>query len=214
MTQDTLSPSEKQPSTALPTASDTSSAQSSEQFIDQLINDQLNVSDSQDGLSSAAEVEISTEKFPARERRIQASVFIPQPVDKVWSILTDYEHLSDFIPSLSSSKLLQNSEGLIRLEQIGTQCFLKVKFCARVVLDMTENFPHEIGFSMQEGDFKMFKGAWQLTPSEDQQGTFLSYNLDVKPPLAMPVKLIEHHLKHNLTANLQAIHHRALQLAT
>lgn len=162
---------------------------------------------------AAACVEISTEKRPARERRILASVIIPQPVEKVWEVITDYERLSDFIPSLTSSKLIPNSDGRIRLEQIGAQCFLKVKFCARVVLDMTENFPHEVGFSMREGDFNQFEGSWQLEPTE-QGVTRLSYDLFVKPPRAMPVKLIEHHIRNNLTTNLLAIHKRSLELAS
>ncbi|MEL7050322.1 MAG: SRPBCC family protein [Cyanobacteria bacterium J06588_5] len=163
--------------------------------------------------AEAAVVKISTEKRPARERRILASVTIPQPVEQVWQVITDYEKLSDFIPSLTSSKLISNSEGRIRLEQIGAQCFLKIKFCARVVLDMTENFPNKVSFCMKEGDFKQFEGAWYLEPTEDQGATVLSYDLLVKPPLAMPAALIEKHLCHNLTHNLLAVHQRTLELA-
>ncbi|MEL6814151.1 MAG: SRPBCC family protein [Cyanobacteria bacterium J06598_3] len=158
-------------------------------------------------------VEISTEKRPARERRILASVTIPQPIDKVWDIITDYEKLSDFVPNLTSSKLLPNSEGRIRLEQIGAQCFLKFKFCARVVLDMTETFPNEVSFAMKEGDFKHFVGAWKLQPTADASSTRLSYDLIVKPPLAMPATLIEHHICHNMTANMLAIRQRAIEIA-
>lgn len=161
----------------------------------------------------AATVEISTEKRPSRERRILASVTIPRPVEQVWQVITDYEHLADFIPSLTSSKLISNNEGRIRLEQIGAQCFLRIKFCARVVLDMTENFPSKVSFCMKEGDFKQFEGAWYLEPSEDENKTKLSYDLLVKPPLAMPAALIERHLCHNLTHNLLAVHQRTLELA-
>ncbi|MEO1623089.1 MAG: SRPBCC family protein [Cyanobacteria bacterium J06632_3] len=164
--------------------------------------------------STAANVTISTEKRPARERRIMASVEIPQPVDEVWNVITDYDHLADFIPSLTKSKVLDQSDGRIRLEQIGAQCFLKIKFCARVVLEMTESFPHKVGFSMQEGDFKQFEGAWHLQSLEDKQATLLSYDLFVKPPKAMPATLIERHIRHNLTTNLLAIHQRTLALAT
>ncbi|MGB3787819.1 MAG: SRPBCC family protein [Phormidesmis sp.] len=162
--------------------------------------------------STSAVVNISTEKRPARERRILASVIIPQPIEKVWQVITDYEKLSEFIPSLTSSKLIPNSEGCTRLEQIGAQCFLKVKFCARVVLDMTESFPHEVGFLMKEGDFKRFEGAWKLEPTD--QGTKLSYDLLVKAPAAMPAPLIERHLRNNLISNLLAIHQRTLDVAT
>ncbi|MGC1309160.1 MAG: SRPBCC family protein [Phormidesmis sp.] len=163
--------------------------------------------------AASAYVEIVTEKRPARERRILASVIIPQPVEQVWQVITDYEHLSDFVPSLTSSKLLPSAEGRIRLEQIGAQCFLKFKFCARVVLEMTENFPYELSFAMNEGDFKQFAGAWKLQPSADAQSTHLSYDLFVKPPLAMPIALIERHLCNNLTDNLLAIRQRALEIA-
>ncbi|MGD1898756.1 MAG: SRPBCC family protein [Phormidesmis sp.] len=164
--------------------------------------------------SDAATVNISTEKQTSRERLIQASVVIPQPIEQVWQVITDYERLADFIPSLTSSKLVKNSEGRIRLEQVGAQCFLKIKFCARVVLDMTENFPNKVSFCMKEGDFKQFEGAWYLEPATDNHGTLLSYSLRVKPPLAMPATLIERHLCHNLTQNLMAIHKRTLELAT
>lgn len=167
-----------------------------------------------DIMANADSVRITTEKRREKGRRILASVTIPQPVERVWQVITDYEHLADFIPSMTSSKLLPNSEGRIRLEQVGTQCFLKVKFCARVVLDMTEKFPHELGFAMQDGDFKTFEGCWKLQPSDDAQSTYLSYDLSVKPPRAMPAGLIEHHLCRNLTLNLLAIRQRALEPAT
>ncbi|MBE9064435.1 SRPBCC family protein [cf. Phormidesmis sp. LEGE 11477] len=161
--------------------------------------------------STSAVVNISTEKRPAKERRILASVVIPQPVEKVWQVITDYERLADFIPSLTTSKLIPNSEGCTRLEQVGTQCFLRVKFCARVVLDMRENFPHEVGFLMKEGDFKRFEGVWRLEPTD--AGTKLSYDLLVKPPAAMPAPLIERHLRNNLITNLLAIHQRTFEVA-
>ncbi len=158
-------------------------------------------------------VEISTEKRPTKERRILATVNIPQPIEQVWQVITDYEHLADFVPNLTSSKQLPAPAGRIMLEQIGSQCFLKFKFCARVVLNMTENFPHELGFTMEEGDFRQFEGAWKLQSSDDAQSTQLSYDLSVKPPRAMPAALIEHHICHNLTLNLLAIRQRALELA-
>ncbi len=161
----------------------------------------------------ADDVSISTEKRSARERRISASIVIPQPIEQVWQVITDYEHLADFIPSLTSSKRINNAEGRIRIEQIGAQCFLKVKFCARVVLDMTESFPNKLSFCMKEGDFKQFEGAWYLQPSGDPASTLLSYDLLVKPPLAMPLAIIERHLCHNLTHNLIAVRQRTLELA-
>lgn len=166
-------------------------------------------------LSSAMcqQVSVKTEKLTSRQRQIVATVAIPRSLEQVWQILTDYEKLSDFVPNLTSSRLLSRPDGGIRLEQIGAQCFLNFKFCARVILDMTEVFPQEIGFSMVEGDFKKFIGRWKLQPAllDEEDATVLSYELVVQPPLAMPVQLIEHHICNNLTQNLLAICDRATE---
>ncbi|ASC69578.1 hypothetical protein XM38_005050 [Halomicronema hongdechloris C2206] len=157
-------------------------------------------------------VEISTEQGQGRQRRILASVEIPRPVEQVWHVLTDYEHLADFIPNLARSRQLPHPHGGIRLEQLGTQCFLSIKFCARVVLDMRELFPQELRFSMVEGDFKEFWGAWRLHPlsQADGTGTRLDYELMVLPLATMPIPLIEQHLCRNLRQNLLAICDRTL----
>ncbi|NEQ54562.1 MAG: cyclase [Leptolyngbya sp. SIO3F4] len=165
-------------------------------------------------LSDCRHVRIQTEKLAPRQRKILASVAIPCSLDQVWKVLTDYERLADFVPNLTTSRLMSHPDGGIRLEQIGAQCFLNFKFCARVILDMTEVFPKEIGFSMVEGDFKKFMGKWSLHPANigmESAATLLSYELLVQPPLAMPVQLIEHHICHNLTQNLLAICDRTTQ---
>ncbi|MEO1400719.1 MAG: SRPBCC family protein [Cyanobacteria bacterium J06635_1] len=164
------------------------------------------------GSAQAGTVQISTEKLQSRQRRIMATVAIPQTLEQVWQILTDYDRLAEFIPNLTLSRRVDHPEGGIRLEQVGAQCFLNVKFCARVILDMHEKFPGELGFSMVEGDFKQFMGTWRLQPAEigSQLGTLLSYELIVQPPLAMPIALIERHICHNLTQNLTAIRQYAM----
>ncbi|NJL47619.1 MAG: cyclase [Leptolyngbyaceae cyanobacterium SM2_5_2] len=165
-------------------------------------------------LDFGGSVTIQTEKLQAQQRRILAFTDIPFTAEQVWQVLTDYDNLSSFIPNLSHSQRLSHPQGGIRLEQIGSQCFLNVKFCARVVLDMVETFPKELQFSMVEGDFRQFEGRWQLEPLVNSQGqlTRLSYDLLVRPPKAMPAALIERHIRHDLSHNLRAIGDRTTQL--
>ncbi|MBD3881655.1 SRPBCC family protein [Phormidium tenue FACHB-886] len=158
-------------------------------------------------LASASGVEVQTDRAEGRQRQISAKICIPYSNDQVWQILTDYDHLADFIPNLAKSRRISHPNNGIRIEQIGTQSLLKLKFCARVVLDMVERFPHRLDFEMVEGDFKKFSGSWLLQPIED--GTELSYVVSVLPPLAMPVGMIEKRLKGGLVLNLSAIRSRA-----
>ncbi len=159
-------------------------------------------------------VTVQIEKIAERQRQISASIQIPQPVEKTWRVLTDYEALADFIPNLAKSRLLNHPDGGIRLEQIGSQRLLNFNFCARVVLDLEEYFLKEINFRMIEGDFKGFSGSWCLKPYAfgDLMGTDLCYTIQVWPKLTMPLKIIEPRLTNDMQTNLLAIHQRVVHL--
>lgn len=164
--------------------------------------------------SGTADVTVHTEKIAGQQRRILAFTDIPATADQVWQVLTDYDNLASFIPNLACSKRLSHPEGGIRLEQMGSQCFLNIKFCARVVLDMVEAFPRELRFSMVEGDFRQFEGRWTLEPVAEAQDNIvrLGYDLMIRPPRAMPVALIERHICNDLSRNLRAISDRTALL--
>ncbi|WP_445636774.1 Cyclase [Nostoc sp. DSM 114161] len=170
---------------------------------------------SADALALLAKVEVQIEKLAQRQRQISAKVQIPQPVEQIWKVLTDYEALADFIPNLAKSRLIEHPDGGIRLEQVGSQRFLNFNFCARVVLDLEEYFPKEINFRMVEGDFKGFSGSWCLEPYslDEHIGTNLCYTIQVWPKLTMPVSIIENRLSKDLRLNLMAIYQRVEELA-
>ena len=172
-----------------------------------------NITIDADGLP---DVVVKVEKIAERQRKISAKIQIPQPVERIWKVLTDYEALSEFIPNLAKSCLLEHPQGGIRLEQIGSQRLLKFNFSARVVLDLEECFPQEINFSMVEGDFKGFSGSWCLEPYSqgEDQGTTVCYTIQVWPKLTMPITIIERRLSNDLRVNLLAIHQRVEQLTT
>jgi ribosome-associated toxin RatA of RatAB toxin-antitoxin module len=160
-------------------------------------------------------VEVQIEKITERQRQITAKLQIPHPVEKVWKVLTNYEALPDFVPNLAKSRLLEHPTGGIRLEQVGSQRFLRLNFCARVVLDIEEYFPKEINFSMVEGDFKEFSGSWQLQPCSlgKDGGTYLCYSVKVWPKVTMPVGVIERRLSQDMQTNLLAISQRLEKLS-
>ncbi|WP_017315079.1 SRPBCC family protein [Mastigocladopsis repens] len=157
-------------------------------------------------------VEVQIEKIAERQRQITAKLQIPQPVEQVWKVLTDYEALADFVPSLAKSRLVKHPQGGIRLEQVGSGRFLRFNFCARVVLDLEEKFLKEINFRMVEGDFKDFSGSWLLEPCslDNIVGTALCYTVKVLPKRTMPVGMIERRLSNDMRLNLLAVRKRAL----
>ena len=203
------------PDAASPKMAIASSDQANDGLLDNMALETESVQSTDVILSEEDEaraVEVRTEKLEGRQRQITATINIPHSIENVWSILTDYERLAEFIPSLKKSRQIDHPNNGIRLEQIGSESLLKLKFCARVVLDMFESFPHRLGFEMVEGDFKQFGGEWQLQPLPDNRGTELTYTLQVLPSRLMPVGMIERRLGQGLQVNLVSIKRRADEL--
>ncbi|CAA7013069.1 unnamed protein product [Microthlaspi erraticum] len=159
-------------------------------------------------------------------RRIRSKIGMESSLDTVWSVLTDYEKLSDFIPSLVVSELVEKEGNRARLFQVGQQNLaLGLKFNAKAVLDCFEKeleiLPNgrrrEIDFKMVEGDFQLFEGKWSieqldkgiqgedLDPQFKDFRTTLAYTVDVKPKMWLPVRLVEGRLCSEIKTNLLSI---------
>jgi ribosome-associated toxin RatA of RatAB toxin-antitoxin module len=165
-------------------------------------------------LADIEDVTLKTENLEGRQRRLTACIDIPDSIEQVWQVLSDYEALAEFIPNLAKSNLIEHPNEGIRLEQVGNQRFLRLNFSARVVLDIEETFPHTIKFQMVEGDFKSFAGSWNLEPinTTESPQTHLCYILEVTPKRTMPVGLIENRIRKNLPINLLAIRQRVAEI--
>ncbi|XP_065874877.1 uncharacterized protein [Euphorbia lathyris] len=149
-----------------------------------------------------------------RERRIKAQITVYADIQSLWSALTDYERLADFIPNLvCSGRIPCPHPGRIWLEQRGFQRALYWHIEARVVLDLQE-FPisannHELHFSMVDGDFKKFEGKWSLISGTRPGTTILAYDLSVIPRFNFPTIFLERIIRSDLPVNLQAVACRA-----
>ncbi|XP_027367536.1 uncharacterized protein LOC113873569 isoform X1 [Abrus precatorius] len=173
-------------------------------------------------------VYIEVMKLEKNSCRIQSRISIEAPLASIWTILTDYERLADFIPGLAVSQLLQKGDNFARLLQIGQQNLaFGIKFNAKGIVDCFEKeletlpsgMKREIEFKMIEGDFQLFEGKWSILQQfnsgsceESQVGevsTTLSYIVDVKPKLWLPVRLIEGRLCNEIKMNLASIRDEA-----
>ncbi|KAJ0972011.1 hypothetical protein J5N97_019970 [Dioscorea zingiberensis] len=149
-----------------------------------------------------------------RERRIKACILVDTDVESVWSVLTDYERLADFVPNLIySGRIPCPHSGRIWLEQRGQQRALYWHIEARVVLDLQElpdlNDGRELYFAMVDGDFKKFEGKWSVKAGPRALTAILSYEVNVIPTFNFPAIFIERIIRSDLPVNLQAIACRA-----
>ncbi|KAJ4876643.1 Polyketide cyclase / dehydrase and lipid transport protein [Raphanus sativus] len=173
---------------------------------------------------------ISVEKLEKSSRRIRSKIGMEASLDSVWSVLTDYEKLSEFIPGLVVSELVEKEGNRVRLFQMGQQNLaLGLKFNAKAVLDCFEKeleiLPHgrrrEIDFKMVEGDFQLFEGKWSIEQLDKGEAldlqfkdfpTTLAYTVDVKPKMWLPVRLVEGRLCNEIKTNLLSVRDAAQKL--
>ena len=149
-------------------------------------------------------IEQIMERLPHGVRRLAAQLRTPLGIEELWAVLTDYENLSSFIPNLSSSQLVHREGHTVRLQQVGSQQLLGLRFSAQVQLELTEFRPEGLlSFKMVKGDFRRFEGAWRV--NELEVGCSLVYELTVQGCIGMPIALIEERLRDDLSSNLQAV---------
>ena len=156
-------------------------------------------------------IEQTMERLPNGTRRLAALLRTPIPINSIWSVLTDYDQLSDHIPNLVSSKVIARDGNRIHLKQVGAQKLMGLKFSAQVQLELVENRDLGLlGFHLLKGDFRRFEGLWKMQELNDRSGTCLLYELTVQGCLGMPVALIEQRLREDLKTNLLAVEGAAL----
>ena len=150
------------------------------------------------------------ERLPGGTRRLAVQLKSSIPAELFWDVLTDYAHLADFIPNLSSSELVMRDGETVRLQQVGSQQLLGMRFSAQVLLELREFKPDGTRrFQMLKGDFRRFEGSWQVRALSE--GASLLYELTVQGCLGMPIGLIEERLRDDLSSNIFAVEREALR---
>ncbi|CAI7829439.1 unnamed protein product [Closterium sp. NIES-53] len=117
----------------------------------------------------------SVEVLGSNSRRVSAHVVVPASADVVWGVLTDYERLADFIPSLATNQMLQRRSNGARLLQVGEQdVAMGIKFRAKVVVDVEEGeeerLPRDLPRSFSSTDCSSSSSSSSSSGEESDAG--------------------------------------------
>ncbi|KAG0463103.1 hypothetical protein HPP92_021579 [Vanilla planifolia] len=167
--------------------------------------------------------EIEVQKVGSKNRRrIRSCIRVDAELDTVWRVLTDYEGLASFIPSLAVSKLLEKGQNSARLYQVIVT--RSSGLLERDVELLSFGRRREIEFKMIDGDFKVFEGRWSIEQTDDEApialefqrkkaiNTMLSYVVEVEPKLWIPVRLLEGRLCMEVKNNLKCVRDEAQRI--
>lgn len=108
-----------------------------------------------------------------------------------WAVLSDYDHLAQFIPDMKSSRVVSRDGHKLRVEQTGEVGFIFYKQPVTVTLEVDEEPPRRITARGVEGNVKGLESYYELHASGpevrlDYAGRF-DPDFAIPPLIGMPV---------------------------
>lgn len=143
-------------------------------------------------------------------RFVQGEIHIQAPQKVVWEVLTDYNNLADFMPHMEKSRLLSSdADGWLRLEQVSSRRILLFKKRIRVLLRVFEHPPDRVSFSLIDGDFRTYNGAWDVDPIDGRLR--LRLTLRLSPAFFAPGFILDRLARSTAEKSLEAVRDEALR---
>lgn len=123
----------------------------------------------------------------------------------VWRILADYQHLADFVPDLKSSRVLSRKGSKLIVEQLGVARFLVFTQRIRLVVQVQEQPPERIDISLIEGDMKVYRASWVVSPVAGAAGSRVVYTSSMEPDFYVPEMIGESLIKKDIARMMTAV---------
>lgn len=115
---------------------------------------------------------------------IDAVMHVPTPPALVWAVLTDFAHMTRFVPNLTDSEIVERSGSTLKVRQKGVARFGPFSTAFESIRLITLNAPHEIRSQNIGGNLKHMEST--MTLAAEGSGTRLSYHADVVPAFWFP----------------------------
>jgi len=134
---------------------------------------------------------------------IHASADFEGTIAGAWQVLTDYDHLADFIPNMRMSRVIARTQRGISLEQKGEARLLLFSYPIEVTLAVTETPYSKVVSRAVAGNFKEMSGTYTL---ESQDGRVrLHYTGRMMPDFYVPPLIGTWVLRRNVEVTFGAL---------
>jgi ribosome-associated toxin RatA of RatAB toxin-antitoxin module len=117
---------------------------------------------------------------------VRAYALIEASLSVIWTTLTDYERLPEFIPGLRRSKVTGRRGGTVTVEQSGEARFLIFTFPIDVTLEAVEKPPSSIQVRAIAGNLRHFVGGYKVEPDTSGAGMVLRWEGTIIPDVSLP----------------------------
>jgi len=122
-----------------------------------------------------------------RERsvlQVRSTILAAAPAETCYAVLSDFDHLSEFVPDMTASHVVSAPGEPIRLHQVGIASAGFFKVTIDVTFDVKENPPRRLEFERVAGNMDQMRGSWNVTG--DDGHCEMRYDADLEPAFWVP----------------------------
>ena len=117
---------------------------------------------------------------------VRAHATLEASLSVIWTALTDYDRLPEFIPGLRKSKVVSRKGPVVIVEQSGEARFLMFTFPIEVTLEATERPPSQIQVRALAGNLRHFEGGYRVEPEPNGSKIVLKWVGSIIPDVSLP----------------------------
>ena len=125
--------------------------------------------------------------FTAQDGAVQVSAraVVHAPIELIWQTLTDYDHLSQFVPGIDSSRVISRQGARLIVEQKGAARWWFFYYPIRVTVASTERPYESIDVRLLEGNLRRLDGRYHIEPRRDG-GAEVTWQGLIEPDTPLP----------------------------
>ena len=121
-----------------------------------------------------------------RMYEVNANAVVQAAPAVVWKTLTGYERMSEFVPDLSSCRVLSRNGNEVIIEQQGMARFLFMNHPIHLVVRAMETPMTAIDIDLISGDMRHYESRWALSPMPETGGTRIVFSSRLMPGFYVP----------------------------
>jgi ribosome-associated toxin RatA of RatAB toxin-antitoxin module len=137
---------------------------------------------------------------------IEARATVKAQYALIWQTLTDYDHLSEFIPGMATSHVVERHGGISIVEQTGEAGFMFFSFPIEVVVESREEPPAFIGMRVIKGNLKQLDGSYRIEKTGGKDNEFvLRWSGIIERPMSLPLFVTVPLMRANIADQFRAM---------
>ena len=138
--------------------------------------------------------------------RVTTEAVVRAPLTLIWSALTDYNHLAEFVPGMVSSRVLDRRGNSVVVAQSGKARFWFFTYTIDVVVEVTEQPPDALSIRALSGNLKALEGGYQMKKIDGTEGGYLlKWSGVIEPALPVPQALALPLMRSNIARQFEGM---------